>query len=77
MRILTSLSAILLTVTLVMGMLLFNSVSTLDGIQHRLETMDLQMEEIHSSVTNFTSSNVVLTQAPASSDGGGAEEAAP
>lgn len=50
-KVLTSISAVLLTVTLVMGMLLFNSVSTLDGIQSRLETMDLQIEEIHETMT--------------------------
>ena len=69
LRVLTSLSAILLTVTLVMGMLLFNSVSTLDGIQRRLETMDLQMGEIYSSVSGIAGSDVVLTQAPSDGDG--------
>lgn len=68
-RVLTSISAIMLTVTLVMGMLLFNSVSTLDGIQSRLETMDMQIEEIHSSMTGTDSSDAIPTQAPA--DGGG------
>lgn len=70
-RVLTSLSAILLTVTLVMGMLLFNSVSTLDGIQNRLETMDLQIEQIYSSVTSFADQETVMTQAPADGIHGG------
>lgn len=70
LRVLTSLSAILLTVTLVMGMLLFNSVSTLDGIQSRLETMDLQIEQIHSSMTSFSGSEAVVTQAPIDNDAG-------
>ena len=70
-RVLTSLSAILLTVTLVMGMLLFNSVSTLDGIQNRLETMDLQIEQIYSSVTSFAGQETVMTQAPADGIHGG------
>lgn len=52
LRILTSISAVMLTVTLVMGMLLFNSVSTLDGIQSQLETMDMQIELIHSNLEN-------------------------
>ena len=64
MRVLTSLSAILLTVTLVMGMLLFNSVSTLDGIQQHLEMMDIQIEEIHSSMTEMGGSATVPVQAP-------------
>ena len=74
LRVLTSISAILLTVTLVMGMLLFNSVSTLDGIQNRLETMDLQIEQIHSSMISGTNAETVMTQAPAVG-GGGTEEA--
>ena len=76
LRVLTSLSAILLTVTLVMGMLLFNSVSTLDGIQNRLEAMDLQIEQIHSSMTSYTSQDAVMTQAPAGGSSGvdGVEE---
>lgn len=61
LRVLTSLSAILLMVTLVMGMLLFNSVSALDGIQSRLETMDLQIEEIHQTMTT---SGTVAVDAP-------------
>ncbi len=65
LRVLTSISAIMLTVILVMGMLLFNSVSTLDGIQSRLETMDLQIEEIHYSMTGVGEADTVLTQAPA------------
>lgn len=65
LRVLTSLSAIMLTVTLVMGMLLFNSVSTLDGIQNRLETMDMQIEEIHSSMTG--NQEATQTQAPVDS----------
>lgn len=65
MRVLTSLSAIMLTVTLVMGMLLFNSVSALDGIQSRLEAMDMQIEEIHSSMTGGSANpETVPTQAP-------------
>lgn len=64
MRVLTSLSAILLTVTLVMGMLLFNSISTLDGIQNRLEVMDIQIDEIHSSMTGTGSSITLPVQAP-------------
>ena len=68
-RVLTSLSAILLTVTLVMGMLLFNSVSTLDGIQNRLELMDIQIEEIHSSMTGVGGLSTVPAQAPADSEG--------
>ncbi len=67
-RVLTSISAILLTVTLVMGMLLFNSVSTLDGIQNRLEAMDMQIEEIHSSMTGV-SSDTMPVQAPVNDDG--------
>ena len=63
MRVLTSLSAILLTVTLVMGMLLFNSVSTLDGIQNRLEVMDIQIEEIHSSMTELATTTTIPVQA--------------
>lgn len=70
LRVLTSLSAILLTVTLVMGMLLFNSVSTLDGIQNHLETMDLQIEQIHSSMTSVAGSETVVTQAPINNDAG-------
>lgn len=56
MRMLTSLSAVLLTVTLVMGMLLFNSVSTLDGIQNRLEAMDMQIEEMHETIVTAPAS---------------------
>lgn len=67
MKVLTSLSAILLTITLVMGMLLFNSVSTLDGIQNRLEMMDIQIEEIHSSMTGTGST--IPVQAPVESGG--------
>ncbi len=66
LRVLTSISAIMLTVILVMGMLLFNSVSTLDGIQSRLEMMDLQIEEIHYSMTGTGGSDTIPTQAPAS-----------
>lgn len=68
-RVLTSISAIMLTVILVMGMLLFNSVSTLDGIQSRLEMMDLQIEEIHYSMTGAGGANTIPTQAPAESSG--------
>ena len=64
LRVLTSLSAILLTVTLVMGMLLFNSVSTLDGIRNRLEIMDIQLEEIHSSMTSTEQLTTIPVQAP-------------
>ncbi len=69
MRVLTSISAIMLTVILVMGMLLFNSVSTLDGIQNRLEAMDLQIEEIHYSMSGKGVFDTVPVQAPADADG--------
>ena len=71
LRVLTSISAIMLTVILVMGMLLFNSVSALDGIQSRLEVMDMQIEEIHSSMTNGSlySSDTVPTQATTGTEG--------
>ncbi len=66
-RVLTSLSAILLMVTLVMGMLLFNSVSALDGIQTRLETMDMQIDEMYETMTVAAPADpeTVQTQAPA------------
>lgn len=73
LRVLTSISAVLLMVTLVMGMLLFNSVSTLDGIQSRLETMDMQIEEMHETMTGVTlpegtDSGQVPASAPAEGD---------
>lgn len=77
LRVLTSISAIMLTVILVMGMLLFNSVSTLDGIQSRLEMMDLQIEEIHYSMTGVGDSNTIPTQAPADGSGISEGETAP
>ncbi len=77
LRVLTSISAVMLTVILVMGMLLFNSVSTLDGIQSRLETMDLQIEEIHYSMTGVGRDNTIPTQAPAESTEVPESDAAP
>lgn len=64
MRVLTSLCAVLLMVSLVMGMLLFNSVSTLDGIQSRLETMDTQIDQMYETLT-MTEPGALPAQAPA------------
>lgn len=50
MRMLTSLASVLLLVCLVIGMLLFNNITTLDGIQDKLETLDRQIEQIHTGV---------------------------
>ena len=50
MRMLTSLASVLLRVCLVMGMLLFNNVNTLDGIQEKLDTLDQQIEQIHTGM---------------------------
>lgn len=72
-RVLTSISAVMLTVTLVMGMLLFNSVSTLDGIENRLKTMDIQIGEIRSSVSEMGAGDTVFTQAPAENNEEGEE----
>ena len=49
---LTSLSAVLLLVCVVMGMLLFNSIGTLNGIQTRLEDMNAQISQISDKVTD-------------------------
>lgn len=73
LRVLTSISAVLLMVTLVMGMLLFNSVSTLDGIQNRLETMDFQMEQMHKTMAGVEST-LAGTEASEPNQGEGAEQ---
>ena len=73
LRVLTSISAVLLMVTLVMGMLLFNSVSTLDGIQNRLETMDFQMEQMHKTMAGVEST-LAGTEASEPDQGDGAEQ---
>ena len=54
-------------VTMVMGMLLFNSVSALDGIQTRLETMDMQIDEMYETMTVAAPADpeTVQTHAPA------------
>lgn len=70
LRILTSLSAVLLMITIVMGMLLFNSVSTLDGIRNQLETMDLQMEEMHKTMAGVESTLIESAAPDQNSDVG-------
>lgn len=70
LRILTSLSAVLLMITIVMGMLLFNSVSTLDGIRNQLETMDLQMEEMHKTMAGVESTLIESAAPDQNSDAG-------
>ena len=49
---LTSLSAVLLLICVVMGMLLFNSIGTLNGIQTRLEDMNAQISQISEKVVD-------------------------
>lgn len=73
LRVLTSISAVLLMITLVMGMLLFNSVSTLDGIQSRLEAMDLQMEQMHKTMAGVEST-LAGSEASTPDQGGDAEQ---
>ncbi len=50
MRVLTSLASVLLLICLVMGMLLFNHVNTLEGIQQKINAMTQQIEQIYTGV---------------------------
>ena len=50
LRMLTSLASVLLLVCLVMGMLLFNNINTLDGIRSKLDVLDQQIEQIHTGM---------------------------